>query len=208
MKLRYDKSFRSKYKVILVVAIMAIAGVGGWYGINHHKQIDSSGVSSNNFQPGVISITFNDGVTFQQAKELITSYNLSLEQPDTVYMNSFTPWDYRAVKTEQFGQIRTSLKAFPEVTSFEDASNDGSSRAGSGYTWVKVTFRQDTTTSQIVAILKSSGLGLGQTPDHPIIVLRSLDLKVPDGDEDSYLKKFKQKPIVQAAERVDYPVPI
>ena len=187
---------------------MAVAVISGWYVVNHHKYIDSSSINSNNFQPEVISITFKDGVTFQQAKKLITSYNLNLEQPDTVYTNSFTPWDYRAVKTNQFDQIRSNLKIYSEVTLFEDASSDGSSRAGPGYTWAKVTFSQDASMSRIITILKSSGLGLGETPDHPIIVFRSIDLKVPVGQEDTYVDKFKQKSFVQSAERIGYPVPI
>lgn len=81
--------------------------------ISQRNGLNGSGVSSTNFEPGEITVTFKDAVTFTQAKQLINSYNLDLSQPDSVYMNSFTPWDYRAVKTSQFDQIRSNLKNYP-----------------------------------------------------------------------------------------------
>lgn len=189
--------------IAAILLVIAVAVLSGWYVLSH-RQVQES--SSDNFVPGEISVTFNDGVTFAQAKELITSFNLNPNQPDSVYQNNFTPWDYRAIKADKFDQIANKLKASSDVESFGDASNDGSSRAGPGYKWVKVTFRQGVTMPKIISILNSSGLGLGETPDRPVLISRIINVAVPPGQEDTFIHNFKQSSIVDTADRIGLPL--
>jgi hypothetical protein len=130
MKHKRDELGFSVHLILAVLIIAATTGFAGWYIVNRHKSVDQNSSNSEDYVPGAIEITFRDGTTFQEAKQLINSFNLNIDKPDSVYEQSFTPWDYRSIKADQFDQIGNKLRAFSEVNSFVDASNDGTSRAG------------------------------------------------------------------------------
>jgi hypothetical protein len=194
----------SLHLFLILIVIIAAIGFSGWYVISRHSPVQDNGWSSaDNFIPGDISVTFNDGVTFQKALDLIKSYGLTVDKPEA-YNDDFTPESYRAIKMDHFNQIQNNLKGYPEVVSFIDDSLDpANNRAGAGEKWVKVTWRQDVTYDRIKAILVASGLGLSNQPQG---VNRTVYLKVPDGQEGSYISKFKQNSIVKNADRVGRPV--
>jgi hypothetical protein len=194
----------SLHLFFILFAVIAAIGFSGLYVISRDRPVqDNWGNSADNFIPGDISVTFNDGVAFQKAFDLIKSYGLTIDKPEA-YNDAFTPKSYRAIKMDQFTQIQDKLKDYPEVESFIDDSSDPvNNRAGTAEKWVKVTWRQDVTYDRIKIILVASGLGLS---DQPQGVIRTVYLKVPDGQEDIYINKFKQNSIVQTADWVGRPV--
>src|SRR5690242_10833142 len=145
IRIRSSRGFTMQL-ILMLVLVVAAVGLSGWYLMRDHKQrLDNDNTSAEDFVPGYISVTFRDGVTFQQASSLIKSYGLAVDKPGD-YDEAFTPHSYRAINAGQFNVIEIKLRNYPEVASFIDDSSDPSNnRAGPGEKWVKVTYKQETT---------------------------------------------------------------
>ncbi len=180
----------------LVVALLII--VGALFVIN---EIRTNIVASRNPVAGSIEIKFNDGVTVNQAADLLRRENIKdLNDEELRYYDIFfTPNDYRAIKTSQFDIVKNKLSNYAEVTSFADATNDGSSRANPDETWVKISFRQDVNIERLIEILEASGLGLGANPENPLRLDRTMIVQADSIQQKTYIKKLKKSALVQSA---------
>lgn len=180
----------------LVAAFLII--VGASFVIN---KIRTNIVASRNPVAGSIEIKFNDAVTVKQAADLLRNESIkTLNREELRYYDIFfTPNDYRAIKTSQFDIVKNKLNAYPEVTSFADATNDGSSRANPDETWVKISFRQDVSKERLIEILEASGLGLGGNPENPLRLDRTMIVQADSVKQKTYINKLKKSALVQSA---------
>ncbi len=191
-----------QHLILVALAIFVLTAVAfvGLNVVSHHKVTDIKTTNSEaDYTPGQLIVVFKDGVTAQQALNLIASYKqLIVEDPE--YTNDdFTPKSYRAIKADQFDTIASKLKNYPEVAAFIDDSSDGGSRAGKGEKWVKVTWQQNVLYSRMKTILAASGLGLSNQGEN---VIRDLFITAPIGQESYYVNKLQQSSIVQSASRL------
>lgn len=196
MNHKRSESGFSLHLILTILLVVLAIGLSGWYVVNRHKIAQNN----SNYVTGYISVIFKDGVTFQQAQDLATSLNLGEITPDAGD-TTFTPILYRVIKSDQFDKIQAKIKTYPEVVKFIDNSADPSNNvAGPGEKMVKVTFKQDVTCDKIKSISIDSGLG---TPNQPCSTsTRFVSIKVPDGKENSFVRRFKSSPLVETADRV------
>lgn len=202
MNHKRDKAGFSLHVVLISLVAVAAISLIGWYIVNHRgqtKDVDPGFYQENLVPaPGVINVTFKDGVSFQQAQALVNSLGLSVDNPAQAETD-FIPKSYRAIAADQFDSLQSKLRSYPKVASFVDDSADPTNRAGAGQKWVEVIWRQDVTFVRIKQIQIATGLGLSGQPQG---INRAIDgLSVPNGQEDALVKKFKHSSIVKDASR-------
>lgn len=191
--------------LLLMILVVAI-GSSAWY-VNNHVAQRNGRTSSNSAQAPqyvdqYIRVDFKDGVTFQQADSLVKSLNLSYWNPQSDNEQNFVPHFYRGIKKTQFNQVAANLKKYPEVVSFIDDSSDPiNNRANSDEFWTEITFKEETTWPRIEKIFVDSGFGLSNQPESNF-TSRTAWLTTPRGQEDFYVNKFKQSPLVKSASRL------
>jgi hypothetical protein len=199
---RSANGFAVHLALISIILVAAIA-FSGWHVIKQHNQdrFINQDVSQSDLVPvqGVIDLSFKDGVSFQQAQSLISSFGLSVDKPGEVETN-FIPKSYRGINDKIAAAVMSKLGAYTEVKSVLDDSADlANNRAGPGEKWVEVIWQENVTFDRIKQIQAATGYGLSNQPQ---AINRTIyGLRVPNGQEGSYVKKFKQNPLIKDANR-------
>ncbi len=198
MKHKQSSGFAIHLLLILILIVAAV-GLTGWYVYEHHRSPSDSVNNSNNWAPNEISVTFKDGTTYAQASDLMKSYGLTIENADTAE-GSFIPRSWRGIKDADANEVIAKLNTYPEVKSaFDDSADPANNRAGKDEKWLEVIWQENTTFNRIKQIQVATGYGLSTQPG---ATYGYLWVDVPTGQEDSFVKKLKQSPIVQDASRM------
>jgi len=180
---------------LLLVGLSFLLTLAGWYIHTHpfHEDIPMSAAPQ--YIPGKIGVEFRDGTTADQALAVVNSFGLTTSEDTDTIQTNFTPQISLDIKTDDFASLSSKLKQNPEVT---DVVNPFPEPAyvHTSDTDINITFKQGTFASKDRQILSQAGI-------NPVglRIYRGITVIVPVGQENYYVAKFKQNPLVTSAEQ-------
>jgi hypothetical protein len=202
MKLKRNNNGFALFETLVVVGVITIVGLVAWNFLIHHPttQVDTE---SHYFLSGVVSVSFKDGVTSSQAADLINSFGLdSTSDQKLLSKNYFSPVVQEQVSPQNSDTLLdmvNKLKQSPSVSSITSNPENLRSYIPQGGALLTISFNDDVTEAEITRILHEAGI----TDNKPYVTGndRSFRVEVPNGQESTYIKKFKQSSIVETATR-------
>lgn len=193
MKHKRSEGF-ALHLLIVGVLLIAIVGLVGGYVLRTNSRPVQSSLPE--FRPGIVGVTFKDGVTYDQAIKVITSYGLSTANTEKMLRGTFSPKVWVTARPANETSLIDSLKQNPDVRSTDDGPRDQVNNTHSAV----IHFKEGTTADKINALLSSiSSSPLDNQPYTDDQAQKFVVLNVPVGKEKYYAAKIAESPIVAQA---------